>query len=271
MWHVILRICNVNHRTIFIIVVHSHPPVDEEPPKAILQRSIHRRELTNSISFVFNSTSSGVMSQDVLHKALLRVYKTALSQDQINTLQSDCDLSALQLRVYSTVDINSMKEEVVVLEKIIPISLGDLSESKWLSFPNMKHVYQDKLQKSQYLRLHLTVGGYCTGISPEQFGFTTSLSSYQPELIGYVKNSVEDEKILSSLKSMQYNRRKRQTAVNIDEEGSGVDDSDFRNDTSNYSRNTTRNTFDTREPSNVDEYNRARCHFYEFNVSLPNI
>ena len=204
-----------------------------------------------------------MISQDVLHRALLRVYKTALSQDEISTLQSDCDLTKLELKVYSTVNVNSKNEDVVVLEKSIPITFSDLSESKWLSFPNMKHVYQSKLQQSQSLRLYLTIGGYCQSISPSKFGFTTSLSSYQPELVGYVKNGVQDEKILSSLKNMQYNRRKRQTEVS-GENGSGVG-SDFNNDTKNYT------TFETREPSNVDEYKKARCHFYEFNVSQSDL
>lgn len=199
-------------------------------------------------------------SKETLHSALLRVYKNALSPEQITTLQSLCDLTNPKLQVFSTVDVND-NEEIVQFEKSIQLSINALSESDWLSFPDMNNIYRVAAQQPRFLRLHLAIGGSCHGVSPSQFGITTN---FQTELIGYVKDEVDDKTIMSSLKSIQSNRQKRQTEI-VNEGGSGDIDS-FRNDTRNYS--TPNSTLTNRDPSTLEEYKLAKCHLYDFNVSL---
>lgn len=202
-----------------------------------------------------------MISDDVIYKALLRVHKSSLSQDLINALQSMCNLEDLELQVYSTVNVND-NQQVVKLEETM--SFGSLSKSEWLSFSNMKHVYQTILQQSQVLRLHLTIGGSCQGLSPTLFGITDSLSMYQPELIGYATNQAEDKALMENLKSVIWFQRQKRQADPTGGSGGNT----FENDTRNYNRSNPNPGLVSRDPATIAELKKAKCNIYEFNVSL---
>nr|SCC77929.1 BMP6_SUBDO [Suberites domuncula] len=205
-------------------------------------KEVDNDELIKSVSvkFTHEALTKDATSQEVLYNAQLRVYKIALSQEEIDSLQSDCsNLTNLQLELYSVDSTTNPEEEIVVLEKSIPVSISSLAEEMWLSFTNVTNIYQSKLNVSGFT-LRLAMGGACSVIAPSKFGITVVKPGYQPELIGYAKGSVE-EKMFADVQ--KHHRQKRQQAL---ENGSG-------------------------DVTDNEKYKLANCQIYDFNVSFADI
>ena len=177
--------------------------------------------------------------------AILRVHRKALSQDQVDALDSECDFSNLKILLYSTQPQLDENKEIVILEKDLPFSTDSLIEDKWLEFPNITRILATRATNN-FLTLRLAMGGSCPNVSLDKFGISITQSEYQPELITYAKS--ENDPWASKLEKVLQRKKREAEALNINE-------------------TTDTPTVESSRPTTIADYQAAKCQIHDFNVS----
>ena len=207
----------------------------------------------------------------------MRIHRRALSSVEIQSLSQKCDFSHLELRVYTTLDSNDIKDEqIVVLKQTrdLNLTVEQLAEPEWYSFYNFTDMYKADVEspvtnKQQVVMVRLSIGDSetCPGISPAHLGFTSAQGT-ESELIGFTKNDIQGapftSKIITTLSAMY--RRKRE--VQQQGEGSGsIDHTNvkFENITTNVT------TSKPEDRLTLDEMRKSRCQLYSHTVSISNL
>lgn len=203
---------------LFLAVVNSPTAVHSYNPE---------KELLNTMALVFNTTCTS-RHEETLRATEFRIYRDALSEQQIAELESRCNLSQLRLELYLKVDLDSKGErDLVSLEKVTSISREELDKSGWIVFRNLTKSQMRWVQcnRSSYMfSLRLAVGGgTCNNIRPSELGLTTR-TGREPLVNGFSESEPSESQMnrrLATLHAGAANRRaKRETAPPINLEDS---------------------------------------------------
>ena len=248
------------------------------------------RELKNSLEISFN-ISLTPDQDEIIHYAMLRLYRQPLSFDQIAALQHRCsNLSSLTLQLYTQASTES-STPVFSVRSVQSLSEIDLTRGKWVEFLNLTRVYKSMIEPmykklseeitDQVLHLRLTVGGPCSDLSPSDLGFISVLE-YKAQLIGLTENLIQKNLPFSRVMSLiakEQSRAKRQAdevqlgsgQPLVETEESRLETLDFTeaSNESNivtFTENDQPPTEPTNEPPRM-HYNSLRCTFFRYYVS----
>ena len=208
----------------------------------VVQSYDQNAEPMHSVSFSFNSSA---FLHDVVYTSFVRIHRKAISQTQLDLL--DCDQSNLKIQLYSSqsgLDDDKEDKDIVILENSLDFFSSNLVNDEWLNFKNVTSLIQAARSRNNMMKLHLAMGGDCSGISPTKFGISLD---HNPELSGYCKSETGNN-VFPALMN-EYKRRKRQATL---DGGSGDAPKDV----------------ETRKPSTIHEINVAKCQLHDFNVSI---
>ena len=139
-------------------------------------------EVSNLVSVDF-STGSYWEEHETLVTAEVRLFREALSEEDIAALEAKCDLSSIELELLRRISLSDNADAIVVLDSKVSLSKEKLTESQSIVFKHINQQYKYWIQSSA-VTLSVAMGGSCRGVSPSEFGLNISTNK-EALIIGY--------------------------------------------------------------------------------------
>ena len=153
-------------------------------PSFPVDESVSRDE---EFALNFNTTFYA-KPNEIPHSAEVRIFKEALSEEEINNLESrGCDLTEIQVELYEKISLTGRMS----LQQVTSLRREQLTANTWVVFANVTRAYlrwiaASRANAANLVSLRLVLGGSCADIHPSQLGFTLKLGK-EPLILSFSK------------------------------------------------------------------------------------
>lgn len=173
------------------------------------------KKIANSLTISFNTTFN--IQREELHAAQVRIYREALSREEIAALENECDISYIDLVLYTRVHTDGQKDYLSP-EKVVSLQKDQLAKSQWIVFSGLKQAYPRWIDNTS-TSLRVVIEGSCAGVHPSEIGLL-SRARKEPLILGFSKSLSSNEDAAQIAQGLarvaSLNRAKRQNIISLD-------------------------------------------------------